>query len=52
MMEGAMSNLDETVRFLLATGAGLLFSLAWLAAALEPGVIYCGRAMLDCPTLL
>ena len=50
-----MSGLNETQRFLLALGASLLFSLAWLVAAIEPGGIACEPAaatLLDCPTRL
>jgi len=44
---------SDITRFLLAAGAGIAFSLACLAAALEPGPVDCFRGeALDCPTRL
>ena len=51
-VEAFLAGMSDTKRFLLAAGGSLLFSLACLAAALQPSDIACGRTALDCPTRL
>ena len=52
MVEAFLAGMSDTKRFLLAAGGSLLFSLACLTAALQPGDMACGRTALDCPTRL
>ncbi len=53
-MAPPMTGLSDAQRFLRAASAGLLFSLACLGAALQPGKFECRRVAeaLDCPTRL